>query len=112
MNLNYIRPSTIARIVEDSVLGTARGAVKLTAFVASTAMDNTRGIVHAISTEYQARRLIEFQQDIEEQAARFAKMTPRQRAKLQAAQREVMDRVAELEEAQAVKRARRAAQAK
>ena len=98
MNMNFLRPSTIARVIEDAAIGTVRGTAR-----------HVRGVGHAIGVEYRARQLANLQEDIEQQAARFASMNAAQREAVRRAQNEVYARTTELQEQRDAKLAKKAA---
>lgn len=80
-----IRISTVVRLVEDGVVGTAR-AVKRTA----------KKFGHEYSVEYNARIIDKLQRRISIEAATLQAMSDAQRAKLAKDQGEVFARVEEL----------------
>lgn len=100
MNLNYIRPSTLARVVEDAVLGTLGYVNNL-----------RRTFVHAYSTEYSARKAYQFAREVQQADEAEASMTAAQRKVFERDLAEVNARVEELLAKNAAKRAYKAARA-
>lgn len=93
INFNYIRPSTIARVIEDVAVGTVKG-------VAHTFKSGKR----AFQVEYAARYAYLLALKTIDQNEVIEQMTPAQRRAYDADVKEITDRAVELLAKEAAKR--------
>ncbi len=96
ININYIRPSTLTRVVEDTLVAAVRTFARGVDHVATGITDTALGVSHAVRTEYEARRVSNFAIAAAEAQESLNNMTRAERLAFEAHQAEVMARTEEL----------------
>lgn len=82
---DLIRPSTLLRLGEDTILGAVRGIGR-----------GTKRFAHGVRVEYTAQTIARYQRRLERETQILATMSEEQRIKVALEQGEILDRVEQL----------------
>jgi hypothetical protein len=95
--INIFRPSQLVRSIENVVIGAASGVAQGAAIVARGATNKAREAKRSFTIEYGARRALALKNQLEEQYANLAQLSPEARAQYEVDLAEMLGRFQELD---------------